>query len=237
MFEYLGYPYLLLVVVVVLMTGFLSLIREAAEIMWPGRDLKRTRFWNFLIIAFILSSFFLWYKEHQTVSKLITATKIDFKGTIDKVLMSPIEKDGSRHVLFFVSVENDGAPSIVKDYNAKASFDGTHEVNLMFEMIPEKGIKIRDRIFYPTHAIYENTKDPVVKGYPRYGIMLFLLRDANKFKGHAQWHLSFTDYAGKEYKMTIASTYEENVLPFQFKKVEPLFLSSPSPHFTGSAPK
>ena len=56
-----------------LMTGILSLLREAIQIFAPEKAPPRSLFWNCIVIAFIISSAILWFLEHQKVNNLTEA--------------------------------------------------------------------------------------------------------------------------------------------------------------------
>lgn len=219
-----------------IVSGIGSIIRDVLDTYRPTADqkLSKRRFWAIVRIAFLIAAILVWYAEHQKVIKLTIEQPIKLEGEIDKVLMSPIDSKGNRYVLFFVSIQNEGALSRVDNYTAKVTINDQVMDDLSLEIIPDSGLSVRNTRFFPLHAIYNITQYPIGKHDPRRGVILFLLNNADKIKDHPQWHLFFADYKGKVYEASISKNYEENVIPFVFEKRQPLFLSPPSPVFSGS---
>jgi hypothetical protein len=60
----------ILVIVVALMSGVLSLVRELVGIYAPGKVPQASLFWRCTWIAFILSAAIVWYTEHKKVREL-----------------------------------------------------------------------------------------------------------------------------------------------------------------------
>jgi hypothetical protein len=62
----------MLIWAVALMSGILSILREALAIFAPDKAPQRSLFWNCVIIAFIISAAILWEMEHKKVNDLTT---------------------------------------------------------------------------------------------------------------------------------------------------------------------
>lgn len=55
---------------VALMSGILSILREALTVFAPDQVLQRSLFWNCVIISFVISAAILWVLEHKKVIAL-----------------------------------------------------------------------------------------------------------------------------------------------------------------------
>src|SRR5438105_15767297 len=74
-------PHLLAVIFIVvgLLSGVLSIVREIQQMYWPATAQSPRVFWAFVRIAFVLAAVILWLDEH---SKVVT-------GPIPPIVINP----------------------------------------------------------------------------------------------------------------------------------------------------
>jgi len=206
------------------------------------------KFWYALMFIFLFllaSSFWVWKYEHdaymdakQDLAVAQDRNTVKLTGKITNVIISPLDIRGNWYVLFFVSMRNEGADTVVKDYQAKASTDG-EIIDLQFVPIPDisaKGLIIGGRAYYPMHSIYIATGNSLKKGDEKNGVILFGFKGKTEFQGvNPKWILSFSDYLGKRYEITYTDKAAQS--PFIFKKNPFSDVISPNSNITGSTLK
>jgi hypothetical protein len=128
MLDYLRYPLLISLWVVTLMSGILSILREALSIYRPQTE-PRSLFWNCVVIAFVLSAGILWVIEHQKVaeqealrisaeSKLIALSHPDFAISVGATISAYVEEKHSTISITYMKIVNNGAESSAVDWVA-----------------------------------------------------------------------------------------------------------------------
>ncbi len=206
------------------------------------------KFWYAVMFIFVFlfaSSFRVWKYEHdaymdakQDLAIAQDRNTVKLTGKITKAIISPLDISGNWYVLFFVSIRNEGADTVVKDYQAKASIDG-QIIDLQFVPIPDisaNGLITGGRAYYPMHSIYIATQNSLKKGDEKNGVILFGFKGKTEFQGlNPKWILSFSDYLGKRYE--IAYTDKTAQAPFKFKKNPFPDVLSPNSNITGSTLK
>ncbi|MGA2022796.1 MAG: hypothetical protein ABSH02_19550 [Candidatus Sulfotelmatobacter sp.] len=127
--SYLGW-FQVVLLVISLMSGILSLIREAVLIRQPEKAKDHYLLWRCVFIAFIVSSLWLWMDEH---SKLLAEHKrheaqLDFTFSTEGT--ASLTSDPSSNAVFFIAgnIANSGEmPSIVRTWSLDIDLpDGTH---------------------------------------------------------------------------------------------------------------
>src|SRR5690349_20888118 len=108
------YWWVVLCLVVVFMSGALSLFRELRSLYGPDQTLtaKRRVFWVLVRVAFILSAVIAWYGEHQQVNELTQRLgEPDIKLTVEEISAGkPFEPNlpGDCLLVFYCAVKNVG---------------------------------------------------------------------------------------------------------------------------------
>src|SRR5271170_1118433 len=106
-------PQMLKVVVfmVALMSGVLSIIREAIDLFFPNRFSHTSVFWRCVWVSFIISMMFLLYDEHRKVvdltSQLNSSVPV-LSGTIYYVYAFPLPDQNATKVFIASTIVNDG---------------------------------------------------------------------------------------------------------------------------------
>ncbi len=195
----------------------------------------------FILSFLFVSSFGVWKYEHdaymntkQDLAIALDRNTVKLTGTISNVIISPLDVNGNWYVLFFVSIRNEGADTVVKDYQAKVSTDG-QIIDLQFVPIPDifaNGLITGGRAYFPVHSIYVATQNPFKKGDEKHGVILFGFKGKTDLGLNPKWILSFSDYLGKRYELTY--TGKTSQAPFKFKKNPFPDISSPNSNITGS---
>src|ERR1039457_6354973 len=67
-----GNTVFIIVLIVGLLTGALSILREVQIMYWPTALPPKPLFWSFVRIAFVIAAALLWWDEHQKVLQLLT---------------------------------------------------------------------------------------------------------------------------------------------------------------------
>ncbi len=99
---------------VCIMTGALSLFRDALATFNPGTAPPRTIFWNLVSIAFIISAWVLWNREHKKAERNKPIFQGDFH--VFAAAMGGDENESSIFTIYGL-ITNTGSPSIVKNIN------------------------------------------------------------------------------------------------------------------------
>jgi hypothetical protein len=192
-FSYLSW-FSVFLLMVALMSGILSLIREWALIHSPDKINEKRLFWGCVRIAFVASAITVWGIEHHDVialhEQIDALTKPDFelsRGSF--VISNMVETHGDvtrKHAIVFVplSILNHGAPSVIAGWTMKATLtDGTQVTGDPFGIhqpliFPRKDGPIT---FSTDQSLFKKgTSSPIPTGGMVEGFVLFIFPDETK---------------------------------------------------------
>jgi hypothetical protein len=217
-FSYLSW-FQIALLMVGLMSGFLSLFREVLLIWHPDRLKSGNLFWRCTLISFILSSAILWMLEHKSVlekqTQLEALTVPHFWGVIDYVSVFPKDMNDPQLgtiVLVVARIKNDGAPSIAEFMPLKVILKTGKEIELVAIAVPAQGVAVKpERSDGPTRAFYFSSylparaiSQPIVTGGAATGWEWGLAQDASKADiddPDSIVILNFTDIKNHTYEM------------------------------------
>ena len=203
MSAYLRIAFQFLLFAVALMTGILSLFREALSIFAPHKAPPRSLFWNCVIIAFILSASILWYQEHRKA--ISNKPKLNAEFGIFSVAPAGEENEDSI-ITISATITNRGAPSIVQHIKIEIETENKR-FNGQFLTWPKNELKLRGEgrtytIESKNDLIRKCLSQPIVTGGAVRGIgwLLFSgLAQENVRKKGTILILTFDDVSGKKY--------------------------------------
>jgi hypothetical protein len=119
MLNYLRYFGKILIWMVTLVSGLFSIMRESLNIAFPEMAKSQSSLWHWMLIAFIISSFYLLIMQHRKISSLekrLDKSSPYFNTDFDVLAVAPAGDDESDSVIIIMAtIKNTGAPSIISD--------------------------------------------------------------------------------------------------------------------------
>lgn len=129
---------------VALMSGVLSILREVLALYSPERFTGRLPFWRFVWIAFIISVLFAWALEHnqnlQLRESLDILTRPNISGEVTFTSLASTE--GQTVLVLAVDMVNKGAPSVVKFERCIITLSNGEEVQAQLILPPISDVSI-----------------------------------------------------------------------------------------------
>jgi archaellum component FlaG (FlaF/FlaG flagellin family) len=135
LFSYLSW-FSIVLIMVALMSGILSLVRELLLLYAPEKFGGRIRFWRCVWIAFILSSIILWAVEHSQNmdlhNQIAELNNPELQAKINVPMRAnfsygPNQQSHTEILTLMVTIKNSGSPSIATLDNASFVLrDGRH---------------------------------------------------------------------------------------------------------------
>jgi hypothetical protein len=133
-FSYLGW-FQIVLLIITLMSGIFSLVREVVVIKHPERANDTHLFWRCIFVTFIISSVWLWADEHSKLLEEHKRHNVQLEFTFSTLATASRTVDPNSDVIVTVggSITNAGEmPSIVRNWTLDAEFpDGNHIVPKM----------------------------------------------------------------------------------------------------------
>ena len=214
---------------VAVMTGILSLLREALSIFAPDLAPPRSLFWNCVIIAFVISASILWYLEHKKVTKSHPSLTAKF----DFITTAPAgEHKFDSIIVISATIINNGAPSIVDNIAIKVMIEDKWFAGESV-LMPKEGIYLhgdgQTLYFRTTDTLQRKGLDqPIPTGGCAAGPALFLIRGVqakNIIKPTTVIALTFKDVINKDYcfqkKMSESGRLPTDISKLQESNPEP----------------
>jgi hypothetical protein len=212
---------------VALMSGILSIAREAFHIHYPDKIEPKSMFWRCIWIAFIVSSGWLWGIEHSNVLSLNRTldalTKPQLEPHIDEYYIARAGDSGNDVLITATAtILNHGAPSIVGKIEMHLVLPDGKE--LVGERVPQPppdaklymGVANSQIHMVYSAADYLPTKgiaNPIPTGGAVKGFYQAYFRSLNEnsiLTGASHLHMHFTDVNGAPYDAsTSIHNYEE----------------------------
>jgi len=180
-------PLQIVLLMVGLMSGILSVFREAMRIYRGEAIPQRSLFWHCILLAFILSmGILLWQKSNQITElqgQLDSLNKPQLSLTIDELGTGEmVEGNGSRNpgVFLIANLTNKGAPSIAEGWKLQITLlDGRSGEFLPTYMAPDqtisgsKNVVGNDWKMSMADALYAKANKPIQRGDKVRGILIF----------------------------------------------------------------
>jgi hypothetical protein len=178
-FSYLSW-FKVFLLMVALMSGILSIIREWALIHGSNKVDEKRLFWGCVRIAFVISSIALWGLEHSTVvdlnKRLDALTKPQFSTDELQVIVGEVP-NGSV-ATFVIRLNNSGAASAIAEdtWRMSATVKGVERSGDMLMLSPTEtdrciqGFGVRR--FVPSDALYERASHPITTNDYRLGVLV-----------------------------------------------------------------
>jgi hypothetical protein len=179
-FSYLSWLQIVLIMVA-LMSGILSIIRELISIYAPNRVVGGSLFWRCVWVSFIISAVLLWGIEHghtiELQERLDSLTKPIIEYRFEQwAFISFKDSPESTRVFAQIALKNRGAASIVEHWEMSMTYpdgtilSGTREA---FPHIPVFELDANLKL-YPEDSLFtKDTDAPIVTGGKRSGWVLF----------------------------------------------------------------
>jgi len=214
-FSYLSW-FKVVLLVVALMSGILSVIREWALIHASDKVNEKRLFWGCVRIAFVISAITLWAVEHSSVielnKRLDALTKPQFSVTDLQAILGEIP-NGSLGT-FVLRVNNTGAASSIAEdtWRISATVDGEKHDADMLTLLPtatDRCIQGQGvRRFVPSDALYERAAHPIATNDYRLGVLeaqFVGVSKAQLLEDSTRINLSAADVNGNKYGWDISA--------------------------------
>jgi len=209
--------------VVMLMSGILSLFREFLLIYFPTQVNQQSLLWNCVRIAFVVSMGIIWWQQRQAIAKLQSDLEIakaknspDFELSTattmisDGVLDYGPQQEKATLILIPTTVINHGAPSIVRKVRLSVRFgDGTEVEGLAYsprqQFLNFPGPKGPITIPMSSSLFKRATENPIPTGGQADGHVLFRFPEGlrQKIMESEKLILEIMDHTGKEYVVNL----------------------------------
>jgi hypothetical protein len=233
MSDFLGYLswFRVVLLMVALMSGILSIIREWVLIYHPDKVDKRRIFWGCVKIAFVLSALMAWFIEHHAVveanHRLAELTMPQLSAEIDSVATAPMGPQNSETLATLTaSIRNQGAPTIIRNWSVDLELKSGRNVHGRLVPPPGPGgfvvLGFGDdpqhqeiiRLFEADHLLLQTKNRPIIQGSAADGWVQILFDVPKTEVVVGKMMMSFWDVTGKPYTLSydFSKSYQGNPL-------------------------